>query len=76
MSIWDWTNESEDPVCSLTLSDEYGIQVCLLFNFTKDLGPIRTMIFDKISARIYSTELRLVTCMFVPKVKVYKTVGF
>ena len=31
MSVWDWTNESEDPICSITLSEEYGVQVRMLF---------------------------------------------
>ncbi|XP_028400297.1 cilia- and flagella-associated protein 251-like isoform X2 [Dendronephthya gigantea] len=32
MSIWDWTTESNDPVCSLTLSEEYGIQNFIAFS--------------------------------------------
>jgi hypothetical protein len=30
VSVWDWTSESEDPMFSLTLNDEYGLQVCFL----------------------------------------------
>ena len=32
MSVWDWTSESEDPMCSLTLSDEYGVQTYIAFS--------------------------------------------
>lgn len=28
--MWDWTNENESPVCSVTLSEECGSQVIVL----------------------------------------------
>ena len=35
MSVWDWTSESEDPMFSLTLNDEYGLQVSFLSPYVR-----------------------------------------
>ena len=36
LSIWDWTVESETPVCTAMLDPSYGVQVLMVYNMIQE----------------------------------------